>query len=162
MDIFSKIKLVFFDFDGVFTDNKVLTDQNGIESVCCWRSDGIGLSRLKDVNVIAVIISTETNKVVSSRANKLNIKCFQGVEDKAVILKKIAEKYSISLNQAIFVGNDVNDISAFKIVGLPIAVLDSYPEILPYVKFITNRSGGNGAVREVCDLIYNSKIKLSE
>ena len=81
--ILSTLRLVAFDFDGVFTDNTVSVDQNGIESVRCWRSDGIGLERLHSIGINTIIISTETNPVVSARAKKLKITCIQGVQDKA-------------------------------------------------------------------------------
>jgi len=83
IDLLSKVRLIFFDFDGVFTDNTVYVSQDGVETVRCWRSDGLGLTRLRKVGVQAFIISTETNPVVSARAHKLKLPCKQGVEDKA-------------------------------------------------------------------------------
>ena len=159
---FLGIRLVIFDFDGVFTDNKVYTDQFGNESVCCWRSDGIGISKLKEIGINVLIVSTEINPVVSARAKKLNILCKQGVNDKAEVIRQLSNELNISLKEIVFVGNDINDISALKLVEIPIAVNDSYPEIFPFVKLITKRSGGQGAVREVCDLIYLSNKKQSE
>jgi len=155
--ILASIKIVFFDFDGVFTDNKVYVNEFGDESVLCSRGDGIGLAKLKEVGVISYIISTESNPVVSMRAKKLKIQCSQAVQDKAAEIKKITHELGIPLNFAMFVGNDINDISAFEIVGLPVAVFDSYPEINTYVKFKTKRPGGHGAVREICDMIYIAK-----
>ena len=78
-ELLVKVELVAFDFDGVFTDNSVYISQEGIESVRCSRSDGLGLDRLRQVNVQIVIISTEKNSVVSVRASKLKIRCIQGV-----------------------------------------------------------------------------------
>lgn len=158
-EIFKTIELVAFDFDGVFTDNYVLVDQNGIESVKCSRSDGIGLAKLRNLGIKLVIISTETNPVVSVRAKKMKIDCLQGVEDKAKALNIICSAEEVSLKNTAFVGNDINDISAFKVVGLPIAVNDAHTEIFQFVKYITKAKGGMGAVREICDLIYLSKTK---
>lgn len=155
--ILASIKIVFFDFDGVFTDNKVYVNEFGNESVLCSRGDGIGLQRLKEAGVISYIISTESNPVVSMRAKKLKIQYSQAVQDKAAEIKKITNELGIPLNFAMFVGNDINDISAFELVGLPVAVFDSYPEINTYVKFKTKRPGGYGAVREICDMIYIAK-----
>ncbi len=152
------IRLIAFDFDGVFTDNKVLTNQDGSESVSCWRSDGIGISRIQQLGIIVIIISTESNPVVAKRALKLKIACYQSIEDKGSALLDICNKYNISINKSMFVGNDINDIPAFKIVGFPVGVLDSYDEINSYIKFKTNKSGGCGAVREICDLIYNAYL----
>jgi len=154
---FSKIKLVVFDFDGVFTNNKVLVNELGIESVICNRSDGIGLSRLNSIGVKSFIISTEKNHVVLKRAEKLKINCYNDVSDKSKILKEICIAENVDLKNVCFVGNDINDIPALKICGFPIGVKDSYDEIKPYIKFTTKNKGGEGAVREICDLIFLKK-----
>ncbi len=150
------LKLVAFDFDGVFTDNAVYVTEEGVESVRCWRSDGVGLSRLRSNGVETVILSTEKNPVVTLRANKMNTPCLQGIEDKAEAIVALCAERGIDLSQVAFVGNDVNDIAAFQQVGVPIAVADSYPEIFPHVLYRTTRNGGYGAVREVCDLIFDA------
>lgn len=151
------VQLVAFDFDGVFTDNTVYLNENGIESVRCWRSDGLGLSRLKSAGIKIVIISTEVNPVVTARAKKLNIPCRQGVEDKAQAIVSICKEFEVDIKRAAFVGNDINDIAAFELVGLPIAVCDAHPEVLPYISYQTKAMGGRGAVREVCDLIFMAR-----
>lgn len=151
------LELVVFDFDGVFTDNTVYTDQNGVESVRCYRSDGLGLARLKEAGVEAYILSTEVNPVVSARANKLKIPCKQGVADKAAAIVELCRLAGVSIERTMFVGNDINDIPAFKLVGLPVAVADAYPEVHPYVTYRTEKAGGFGAVREVCDLIFHAR-----
>ncbi|HAU1685168.1 TPA: HAD hydrolase family protein [Legionella pneumophila] len=156
----SNIKMVIFDFDGVFTDNTVFISQEGIESICCWRSDGLGLTRLKSIGILPLILSTEANPVVSVRASKLKIECWQGIENKALAIEKICQEYEIKLSEIAFVGNDINDICAFKIVGVPIAVGDAYPEVFPYIMYQTKKHGGRGAVREVCDLIYQVKTTV--
>ena len=160
IDEFVSVQLVVFDFDGVFTDNTVYVSQDGSESIRCWRSDGLGLSRLKNVGVHSFIVSTEKNPVVTARAKKLKIGCKQGVEDKAEVIKEICFELGVELKRVMFVGNDINDIPALKLVGLPVGVADAYKEILPYIKMQTSKSGGFGAVREVCDLIFHAKIKV--
>jgi 3-deoxy-D-manno-octulosonate 8-phosphate phosphatase (KDO 8-P phosphatase) len=152
------IRLVAFDFDGVFTDNAVYINQDGIESVRCWRSDGLGLARLRRVGVHVVIISTETNPVVSARARKLELPYKQGVADKAAAVLSTCNELRIDPQQTMFVGNDINDISAFQSIGVPVGVADAYPEIDPYILYRTQKPGGFGAVREICDLVYNAKI----
>jgi len=154
---FSKIKIVVFDFDGVFTNNKVIVNELGLEAVICNRSDGIGLSRLKSIGVKSFIISTEKNKVVLKRAEKLKIKCYNNIHDKSKILKNICNEENVNLKDVCFVGNDINDIPALEICGFPVGVKDSYDEIKPYIKFITKNKGGEGAVREICDLIFFQK-----
>jgi 3-deoxy-D-manno-octulosonate 8-phosphate phosphatase (KDO 8-P phosphatase) len=147
------LSAIVFDFDGVFTDNTVRVDQNGIESVTCWRGDGLGLGRVRDSGIRLLILSTEENPVVSMRAAKLKTECICGVTDKARALRSWASDQNLSLANIAYVGNDINDISAFQCVGLPIAVADAYPEVLSYVKYTTAARGGYGAVREVCDLV---------
>jgi len=156
-EMLATVKLIAFDFDGVFTDNTVYVTQGGVESVRCWRSDGLGLSRLQSIGVQAFIISTEENPVVTARANKLKIPCKQGVEDKAVAILQICTDHGIAPEHTMFVGNDINDIPAFKMVGFPVAVAEAYPEVFPHVLFRTEKPGGFGAVREVCDLIFQAR-----
>ena len=149
------IKLAIFDFDGVFTDNKVLVSEDGIESVTCCRSDGIGISRIAKIGVQSYVVSTETNPVVKVRCKKLNVSVIQGVEDKQEAIKNLCKSLKLSPKECLFLGNDINDISALKMVGCPLAVADSYSEIDRYVIYKTKAKGGEGAVREICDLIYN-------
>ena len=156
-ELLSTVKLVAFDFDGVFTDNTVSVTQDGIESVRCWRSDGLGLSRLQSIGVKTFIISTETNPVVTARSKKLKMSCKQGIEDKAATILQTCIELGIDPEHTMFVGNDINDIPAFKSIGLPIAVADAYPEVYPYVLYRTEKPGGLGAVREVCDLIFQAR-----
>ena len=155
MDIsFKLIKSVVFDFDGVFTDNRVIIDQDGKESVICNRSDGLGLNRLRELGIKLLILSTEKNKVVSKRALKLQVECIQGVEDKKIELLNWTKKNNIELINTAFLGNDINDIPALKLVGLPIVVADANEEVLAFAKIKLNKKGGDGAVRELCDLIF--------
>jgi 3-deoxy-D-manno-octulosonate 8-phosphate phosphatase (KDO 8-P phosphatase) len=158
----ASVKLIVFDFDGVFTDNTVYVSQNGLESIRCWRSDGLGLSRLAEAGVKTYILSTESNPVVGMRADKLKISYRQCVEDKAVAIIDICRELGISPQQTIFVGNDINDIPAFKAVGIAVGVADSYNEINPYILFKTERGGGRGAVREICDIVINAKMNSSK
>jgi len=146
------VRLVAFDFDGVFTDNMVYVSQDGTEMVRCFRGDGLGLSKLKNAGIEAIVISTETNPVVSQRSRKLGISCVQGCADKCAALKLVAKEKSLSLDQIAYVGNDFNDLSCLKIVGLPIVVQDAQPEVLSSAIYRTSLPGGKGAVREVCDL----------
>lgn len=156
-ELLASVELVVFDFDGVFTDNSVYVTQDGVEAVRCWRSDGLGLSRLRSINVKTYIISTETNLVVAARAKKLNVPCKQGIDDKAAAILETCRELCIPPEKTMFVGNDINDIPGFQSIGIPVAVLDAYPEVYPYVISRTKTPGGMGAVREVCDLIFQAK-----
>ena len=150
--LIKEIKVLCFDFDGVFTDNRVYVNENGEETVACYRSDGIGISNLVDSGIKVFVISTEKNPVVSKRCEKLRIKCFQGVNNKVETISRIADQLSLSLNQFAFVGNDINDLGALRSVGYSIAVADAFPEVLEVCDCICKKKGGFGAVREVCDM----------
>lgn len=150
--LIARIRFVAFDFDGVFTDNAVYVSQDGIEMVRCWRGDGIGLRKLERLGVAAAIISTETNQVVSVRANKLKIRCVQGVEDKRASLDQMVQELGVTLAETAFVGNDINDLPCLRVVGLPVVVQDAHPDILVHARLTTRLPGGYGAVRELCDL----------
>ena len=126
-----KVKLVIFDFDGVFTDNSVYISQDGIESVKCHRSDGLGISRLRSLKIPSYIISTESNIVVTVIAKKLKIPVFQNIKDKSETVKMLCKDLSIKIENTMFVGNDINDIPALKICSFPFAVNDCYDEIKP-------------------------------
>jgi 3-deoxy-D-manno-octulosonate 8-phosphate phosphatase (KDO 8-P phosphatase) len=153
----TSIELVVFDFDGVFTDNTVFVSEQGTETVRCWRSDGLGLARLRAAGVEPFIVSTETNPVVSARAGKLKVDCIQGVADKAECVAQLCSKKGVALENVAFVGNDINDIPAFKVAGLSVAVADAYPEVLPHVDHRLTKAGGFGAVRELCDMIWHAR-----
>ncbi len=150
--IIDGIRLLVFDFDGVFTDNSVYVNQYGEEMVRCCRSDGIGLEKIKRLGIKTIVLSAEINSVVQTRTKKLGIECIQGCNDKLVKLEEIIQKMGISFAQVCFMGNDVNDLSCLKKVALPIVVCDAYHEIIGFARYQTKAKGGYGAVREVCDL----------
>ena len=153
----SSVRLVAFDFDGVFTDKTVFVCQDGKESVRCWRGDGLGLARLRSVGVRSCVLSTEKNPVVKKRADKIGVPCHHGLSDKASAIKKICREWKIPLSLTMFVGNDINDTPAWRVVGMPVAVADAATEVLAHVVFRTRRRGGFGAVREICDKIFHAQ-----
>jgi YrbI family 3-deoxy-D-manno-octulosonate 8-phosphate phosphatase len=152
---FKSIEFIVFDFDGVFTDNNVYTDQNGNESVISSKFDGFGLKKIKDLGISLFILSTEKNKVVEKRAKKLEIDFLQGLssEEKAIELNKLVENNNLEYDSVAYMGNDINDIQCLADCGLPIVVNDCHPEVIKYADYITDTKGGHGAVREVCDII---------
>ena len=159
MNKLQEIKLIVYDFDGVMTDNRVFIDENGKESVVVNRSDGLAVSLIKKMNIQQVIISTEKNPIVSFRAKKLNIDVYYGVNDKALVLNKYCKEKEVSLENVIYIGNDLNDLEVMKIVGLPIAPFDAYAEIKEISKYILKTKGGFGVIRELYNLILE-KNKL--
>jgi N-acylneuraminate cytidylyltransferase len=153
----ARVQLVCFDFDGVLTDNRVYVDEHGVESVACDRGDGWGIARLRDLGVPVAILSTERNNVVLARARKLEVECVHGSADKATAIRELATRHGVDLSDVAFVGNDVNDLPALRLVGVPIAVRNSHPDVLRAVAAITTRDGGRGAAREVCDWIIEAR-----
>ena len=147
------IRFVAFDFDGVFTDDAVYVSQDGVEMVRCWRGDGLGLRKLDALGIGSAILSTEVNPVVGVRARKMRIQCYQGLDDKRARLEALSTGLEIPLSQFAYVGNDINDVACLSGVGLPIAVRNAHPDALACVRYLTDASGGHGAVREVCDII---------
>ncbi len=152
-----KVKLLALDFDGVMTDNRVEVDQDGHESVQCHRGDGMGIGRLKEAGIDAFVISTETNPVVSARCRKLGIECFQGYKEKLSVLQKVVKERSKEAREVAYVGNDVNDLECMRWVGFPVAVADAVQEVRTASCYVTVKPGGQGAVREVCELIISNK-----
>ena len=156
MNNFSKmlvdIKAIAFDFDGVFTDNRVYVTQTGEEAVVCDRSDGMGISMLRKAGIPLIIISTEKNPVVSVRAAKLNIDVLQGIENKLPVLNQWAAENQLSIGQVAFIGNDINDVDCLNAAGVGIAVADAYPVAVDAADFVLSKKGGQGAVREIADL----------
>jgi 3-deoxy-D-manno-octulosonate 8-phosphate phosphatase (KDO 8-P phosphatase) len=151
-DLVRAIRLIVFDFDGVFTDNTVYVFEDGSEAVRCWRGDGIGLRKLERLGIGICLISTEPNPVVAARAKKLRVHCVHGCDDKRAALESIVKEMSLSPEQVAFVGNDVNDLPCLTWVGLPMVVADAHPDVVACAKHRTRAPGGKGAVREICDL----------
>jgi len=148
-----QVSIVFLDFDGVLTDNTVMVDSDGRESVVCWRGDGIGIQQVSSLKIPVCVISTEVNSVVDHRARKLKINFEKGIKDKALAIESICARLNLSERTALFLGNDVNDIPGLKIVGLPLGVADLHENVKPHVRYVTKNPGGRGAVREVCDAL---------
>lgn len=148
-----KVELVVLDFDGVVTDNRVWTDEEGHEMVASFRSDGFGLRFLRSLGIQIMVISTEVNHVVTARCRKMRVPVAQGVEDKVSVLKAYLEENAIDPHHVVFLGNDINDVPCFPLVGCGVVVADAQPEALRQADLVLTRRGGHGAVRELCELI---------
>lgn len=154
-----KIKLAVFDFDGVFTDNRVLVFSDGTEAVYCNREDSWGLNLLKKAGVEIRVISTEKNPVVGARCLKMGITCIQGCDDKLKALKEQAVALQLKLDQVAYLGNDANDLQCLRAVGLAAGVQDAHASISGAIHYRTEKRGGHGAVREFCELIIRYKTR---
>lgn len=155
----SHISGVVMDFDGVFTDNKVIVFQDGREAVTCDRGDGMGLDRLKKLGIPLLVLSTEKNSVVQARCEKLGIPCQQDVSDKITALKEWIKKNNLSASEVIYIGNDINDLTCLRYVGCGVAVGDAYPEVKASARLVLSSNGGKGAIRELSDLIMQKSAE---
>jgi len=149
------LQAIIFDFDGVFTDNRVIVNEDGKESVICNRSDGIGISAMKKKGIPLLVLSKEKNPVVKKRCDKLGIPCIQGIEDKWSCLSRWLKNLEFDPKNVIYVGNDINDIECLRSVGCGVAVADAYDEVKKSATIILTNCGGHGAVRELCDLVIS-------
>jgi len=147
------LRLIVFDFDGVMTDNRVWVGESGEESVACDRSDGLGIASLRRLGVDMCVLSTETNPVVAKRCLKLGLPCDQGVSDKASRFRQLMADRGIEPSQVVYVGNDVNDLECMRLAVCGVAVGDAHPDVLREADVVLARSGGRGAVRELCDRV---------
>jgi YrbI family 3-deoxy-D-manno-octulosonate 8-phosphate phosphatase len=149
------IKLLVLDFDGVVSNNLVWTDQDGREMVAASRSDSMFIQPLREAGVETIILSSETNSVVAARAKKMGVEAVQGLgtQAKGQALKRLLEEKNVDPAYVVYLGNDVNDLPCFEIVGWSVAVADAYPEVIRAADFVLSKPGGGGAVRELCELI---------
>lgn len=147
------VRALVLDFDGVLTDNRVMVASDGREGVLCNRSDGLGLGQLRAAGLPMLILSTERDPVVEVRARKLEIESITGVEDKLLMLKKWLGERGIDPCDAVYVGNDVNDLECMAHVGCGVAVADAHASVLAAAKLRLRSRGGEGAVRELTDMI---------
>ena len=161
-----KVALVVFDFDGVFTDNKVHVLEDGREAVVCDRSDGHGIKMLREAGIPAFVLSTEVNSVVTARCEKLKLPVQQGLGDtKGEAFRLLLEREGVAPEHALFVGNDVNDLDCLRLAGLAAAPADAHPDALAAADWTLAQTGGHGAVRAVCDRLLASgdrRIRGSE
>ena len=154
------VQALVMDFDGVFTDNRVIVHEDGREAVTCSRSDGWGIAKLRKTGLLMLILSTESNPVVQARADKLKIPCLHGIPDKAEALQAWLAQNKIDAAQVVYLGNDQNDLGCMALVGCAVAVADAHPDALALADIVLKRSGGDGAVREICELILKSQPTL--
>lgn len=155
--LLGRIKLAVFDFDGVFTDNRVWVNERGEEMLAFTRSDGLGLRRLDDVGVRYLILSMEQNPIVGARAQKLRADCMQGVEDKLSVLRERTQQLGVTLEETAYVGNDINDADCLRAAGVPVVPADAWPEVKPLARWVLSRPGGAGCVREFCDGVWQAQ-----
>jgi len=167
----STIHTIVFDFDGVFTDNKVWVDQNGLESVRCDRGDGLAFDLIRafkrqgKLKAELFILSKEPNPVVLSRANKLKLECKHGVSDKLSFMQEYFEtRFKDNKDYfkgLIYLGNDLNDLPLMRNAGYSVAPADAHLKVREVAHFVMEQRGGEGFVRAFIELLLGIN-KLTE
>ena len=152
--ILRDIRLVATDVDGVLTDAGMYYSESGDEWKKFNTRDGMGIKLLQKAGVMTAIVTQESTKLVARRGQKLTIpEVHQGVYDKLALLRDLAGRYGLTMEQISYIGDDVNDLEALKAVGLSAAPADAVPAVLATVRYRCRKRGGEGAVRELADLI---------
>ena len=156
--IAKKIKLVAFDVDGVLTDGSLTFLEDGREIKTYNAKDGLGVVMLSKSNIITSIITARDNNVVKLRAQQLDIKeLYMGQKNKVLALKELCEKYNLNLDEVAYMGDDLPDLCVLREVGLKCCPKDAVNQVKEICNFVSNFTGGRGAVRELCDFILNSQ-----
>ena len=156
--LLKKIRALILDVDGVLTDGGMYYGPGGEGLKRFNVKDGMGLRLVLEAGIAVALISGENSEILRRRAEKLKIAdIFVGVEDKLQTMESFLASKKIGADEAAYVGDDVNDLSAMKKAALPIAVADAVPEVRKAAKWITSRKGGDAAVREVCDALLAAR-----
>jgi len=154
------VKLLSLDVDGILTDGGLYYTETGDELRKFNVKDGMGMKRAREAGVELCIISASTTNAIQERGKRLGIShVYTGAKNKIEILQKICDELEISLNDVAHMGDDLNDIVIMEKIGTPITVSDAVEEVKANTVYITQKAGGAGAVREICDLLVmlNSK-----
>ncbi|MEU2441383.1 N-acylneuraminate cytidylyltransferase [Streptomyces rubradiris] len=152
------VDAVVLDFDGTQTDDRVLIDSEGREFVAVHRGDGLGVAALRRSGLKLLILSTEQNPVVAARARKLKIPVLHGIDRKDLALKQWCEEQGIAPERVLYVGNDVNDLPCFALVGWPVAVASAHDVVRGAARAVTTVPGGGGAIREIASWILGPSL----
>jgi 3-deoxy-D-manno-octulosonate 8-phosphate phosphatase (KDO 8-P phosphatase) len=157
-DALKKIKVVAMDVDGVLTDGRIIIDSNGIETKNFDVQDGLGIMFLKECGFKTAIISARESGVVAYRAKDLKIdKVYVGVHPKLSAYKNMLEEFKVLDEEVCFIGDDLTDLSVLRRCGLAVAVANAVFEIKQIADYVTVRRGGQGAVREIIELILQAQ-----
>jgi YrbI family 3-deoxy-D-manno-octulosonate 8-phosphate phosphatase len=146
-------KVIFTDFDGCLTDDRVWLNQDGEEFVAANRKDGLAINRLKALGVRVVITSTEINKVVTARATKLGIDALQGLTDKVEAIENYMSKNNLNWKDSWYIGNDVNDLGAIRKAKFSICPNDAVKAVKKEVDLKLKTKGGYGVLSELATLL---------
>jgi YrbI family 3-deoxy-D-manno-octulosonate 8-phosphate phosphatase len=146
----SKLPIILFtDFDGCLTDDRVWLNQDGEEFVAASRKDGLAVKRLGNLGIQVVIASTELNKVVLARGNKMGVDVLQGLADKAEAIEQYLKQKNLSWSDIWYIGNDVNDLGAIERANLSLCPADAVKKIRKTVDIVLKANGGRGILSEI-------------
>ncbi len=160
--ILQGIRLFATDVDGVLTDAGMYYAESGDEWKKFNTRDGMGLKLLQKAGIITAIVTQERTNLVARRAEKLAIpELHQGVQDKLSLVREMAARHGLTLSQVAYIGDDVNDLETLKEVGFSAAPADGMPQVIAVVDYVCQKNGGEGAVREICEMILDAKSRKS-
>jgi len=163
IDKAKKVKVLLLDVDGVLTDGRIIYDSQGRDIKLFHVHDGLGVHLLKKAGIPTILITAKNSKAIKPRARDMQVdRVFAGISPKSAVLERILKKYKVSAEEICFVGDDLLDLCLLKRVGFPVAVLNAADEIKKAACYITVKSGGRGAVREVAELLLKSQNKWQE
>lgn len=160
--LLSQIRLFATDVDGVLTDAGMYYGESGDEWKKFNTRDGMGIKLLQRAGIITAIVTQERTKLVARRAEKLAIpELHQGVMDKLSCLRELAARHGLTLSQVAYIGDDINDLEALKAVGFSASPADGMPQIAAAVDYVCQKKGGEGAVREIVEMILEAQGQVA-
>lgn len=151
------IKMLVLDVDGILSNGQIIYDANGVETKAFNVQDGFGIKRLQQFGIAVAIITGRKSQIVANRAKELGIELLvQGREDKLVVLNELLKNSELTLAECAYMGDDLPDARAIQAVGFSVTVPNAHSEIKKIADMITTNGGGDGAVREVCDILLKA------
>lgn len=156
-----KIRLLIFDFDGIFTDNFVYLTQDGRELKKFFVPDGVGIWLLHEAKIHVAIVSGNNTETTNVRARRLKIKyVYQDVRDKTEPYERLKKKLGLADDECLFMGDDLTDRKIMVQAGVSVAPPDAHPKIKKIATWITKKPGGHGAIREVAEAVLQAQGRL--
>lgn len=156
---FRAIRLLSLDLDGTLTDGGIYYAEDGSELRKYQVQDGYGILLVKEAGIEVALITRSDTPAIQKRIDRLKIRFgLMGVHEKLPRLRAICAELGIGLDQVCHVADDVNDMDVMGAVGLPIAVANARPQVKQAAAYVTAARGGDGAVREVCDLLLEYQV----
>ena len=153
-----RIKLLILDVDGVLTNGGIIYDDNGSETKIFNVKDGLGIRLLLEAGIILYIVTGRRSEALYNRCRNLGIDhIFDNVQDKAALLDPILKQTGVPASDVAFIGDDLPDLALMKRVGLSIAVANAHEAVRKHADMVTLATGGNGAVREICEAILKAQ-----